>query len=467
MWLLFAAKAGAAAYYFLDSGVRAQGRGGAFIAGADDLSAQYYNPAALVRIRRTTANVNVWTVNQFVDFDRADELGWNSFEAVENEAPPFPEPAGGVAIPLDKVAPWLNDTVLAVGLYEPTSPLLSYPVDGPQRYALLSASIIQAYVGPTLARRLTPWLSVGAGFQYTFMRVDQSLAAYLCNSTEPTCGGDDVRNDVRMDLSVADMARFSWNAGLLVEPTEWLAIGASVQPAIHYEPTGSMTTTFNAGNRIVVPELTALEFRDDDVRLLVDLPWIVRAGVQFSTSPRWHAEVAGTYARWSDSPTLTITDIDLALTTREDGAVHGQTLLVTDDVVFKTGFQDAWSLRAGGDFAPLKWLTLRAGGHYETSAVPDALVGVSVVDGPKAGGGVGASVRFAKRFMADVSGLGQWQFPREIEDSELAQQALLVDLDNQFQTTVTEGKVVGNGTIDSTLVVVGVGLSVEFGAMND
>ena len=467
MWLVLAAKAGAAAYYFLDSGVRAQGRGGAFVAGADDLSAQYYNPAALVRIRNTTANVSVWTVNQFVTFDRADELGWNTFEAVENEAPTFPEPAGGVAIPLDAVAPWLHDTVLAVGLYEPTSPLLAYPEDGPQRYSLISASVVQAYVGPTLARRITPWLAAGAGFQYTFLRVDQSLAAFLCNSGEESCGGDDPRDDVRIDLSVSDMARFSWNAGALVEPTPWLAIGASVQPGIHFEPTGSMTTTFNEGNRIVVPELTDLVFTDDDVRLLVDLPWIVRAGVQLSTSPRWHAEVAGTYARWSDAPALTITDIDITLTTREDGAVHGETLLVTDDVVFQTGFQDAWSVRVGGDFAPIEFLTVRMGGHYETSAVPDSLVGVSVVDGPKAGGGLGASVRFAKRFTADVSGLGQWQFPRELANSELTQQALLVDLDNQFETTVTAGKVVGNGALESTLVVVGLGLSVEFGPIDD
>lgn len=467
MLLFLAAQAGAAGYYFLDSGVRAQGRGGAFVAGADDLSAQYYNPAGLVRIERTTAQLDVWTVSQFITFDRADELGWTSFEAVENEAPAFPEPAGGAAFRLDPFAPWLKDTVVAVGLYVPTSPLLAYPDDGPQRYSLISASILQGYVGPTVARRFAPWLSVGAGFQYTFLQVDQSLAAVLCNSRAETCGGDDLRDDVRMDLSVLDAAKFSWNAGILVEPTPWLAIGASVQPAIHYEPTGTLKTTFNEGNRLVVPELTSLEFTDSDVRLLVDLPWIVRAGVQFSTSERWHAEVAGTYSSWGQTPTLTITDLNLALTTREDGAVRGETMLVTDDVVFQTGFQDAYSLRAGGDFRPLPWLIVRAGGHYETSAVPDRLVGVSVVDGEKFGACLGAGVRFARRFTLDISGLGQWETPREITDSQLAQQALMVDLDNQFQTTVVAGKVVGNGALDSTLILVGVSLSVEFGKLDD
>ena len=41
-------KADAGGLYFTDRGVRAMGRAGAFVAGADDLSAAWYNPAGLV-----------------------------------------------------------------------------------------------------------------------------------------------------------------------------------------------------------------------------------------------------------------------------------------------------------------------------------------------------------------------------------------------------------------------------------
>ena len=40
--------AGAAGLYFSDRGVRPLGRGGAFVAGADDLGAIWYNPAGIV-----------------------------------------------------------------------------------------------------------------------------------------------------------------------------------------------------------------------------------------------------------------------------------------------------------------------------------------------------------------------------------------------------------------------------------
>src|SRR5580765_2469829 len=45
--LFFAATADAAGLYFSDRGVRPMGRAGAFVAGADDLGAIWYNPAGI------------------------------------------------------------------------------------------------------------------------------------------------------------------------------------------------------------------------------------------------------------------------------------------------------------------------------------------------------------------------------------------------------------------------------------
>src|SRR4051812_15284281 len=112
MLLLAAAPAFASAYYFLDSGTRAIGRGGAFVAGADDLSAQYYNPAALSNISRPMLNINGWAVSQYVSFDRADEDGLDPFHAVENESPPIYEPSFGFAAPLGGISPILKNTTV-------------------------------------------------------------------------------------------------------------------------------------------------------------------------------------------------------------------------------------------------------------------------------------------------------------------------------------------------------------------
>ena len=44
---LHGADADAGGFYFSDRGVRPMGRAGAFVAGADDLNATYYNPAGI------------------------------------------------------------------------------------------------------------------------------------------------------------------------------------------------------------------------------------------------------------------------------------------------------------------------------------------------------------------------------------------------------------------------------------
>jgi len=46
--LLGASRAEAGGLFFSDRGVRPMGRGGAFVAGADDLGAIYYNPAGIL-----------------------------------------------------------------------------------------------------------------------------------------------------------------------------------------------------------------------------------------------------------------------------------------------------------------------------------------------------------------------------------------------------------------------------------
>lgn len=452
-----------AGFYFLDSGVRAQGRAGAFVAGADDQSAQYYNPAALARVQRATASLDGWVITQSVYFDRADEPGWNSFESVENAAPPQPEPAGGVVLPLGPLHPALAGTTLALGLYLPTSPLLSYPADGPQRYALVDSTVLQGYAGPSVAQRLAPWLSVGAGLQYTFLAVDQSLATVLCTETLEDCGTDDPRDDVALRLSTLDASQLSWNAGVLLEPTPWLAVGASVQPQVDFETTGSMAIAFSEDNTLVRPELTASSFEDDDVTVAVSLPWTVRGGVQVAPSPRARVELAGTWTQWSAMSELRVTGIDLSLTTREDGVLKGEPISVTDDVAFATGFVDAWSVRLGGEVDVVAPLTVRAGLAYESSAAPDTMVSVFMVDGPKVALAAGATARLGKRVSLNASFMDQYIFPRVIDDSAFAQQAIFVDFGNQFQTTVTRGKVVGNGELSSNVVVAGLGVSVDIG----
>ena len=85
-----------AGFYALDEGIRAIGRAGAFTAGADDLTAQYYNAAALKNQTGTAFMFDLAAVQQAVTFDHRDitdidEADYN-YDPVKNQALPMPVP---------------------------------------------------------------------------------------------------------------------------------------------------------------------------------------------------------------------------------------------------------------------------------------------------------------------------------------------------------------------------------------
>lgn len=462
--LWWAAPAWAGAFTLVDSGVRAQGRAGAFVAGADDLSALWYNPAALDNLDRPMAKVDLWATQGWAWFDREDIPGVNPFQPTQSEAPPVLEPTGGFATRLGGLHPALKDTTLGIGMMVPTGSDFAWPADGAQRYAVIDSAIRQAYVGPSLAHRFTPWLVVGAGVQYTFLQVDQSLVATMCNAADPeACGSDTPTDDVVLDIAAMDPFALTWNAGVLVTPHPAVRVGLSVQPGVAYDAAGSTTSTLSEDNGTVRPYLTSATFVDEDVTLRVQLPWTARVGVEVRPHARVRVELAGTWSGWSTTDALRVTDLDLELTGTSDGPLKGASILVTDDVELPTGFVDTWSVRLGGQWQPLDVLTVRAGVYGETGATPDGMANPGVVDGDKGGAGLGATVHIGPHFFVDAGGLYSAWLDRSVDDSAFQQPALLVDYTDSFRTTVGGGRVIGNGEYRASAWSAGLGLGWSFG----
>lgn len=462
--LLLSGSAWAGGYMLLDSGVRAQGRAGAFVAGANDISAQWYNPAALTQVPRSTVAFEGWLTQQTAWFEREDIPGVNPFSETVTEAAPVFEPSGGYVTGLGGLHPALDDVSLAVGLMVPTGSDYLWPADGPQRYALVSAQIRQIYAGPSVAWAIAPWLSVGGSVQYTFLKVDQSLVATLCEEGGESCGSDSPIDDVRLDVSALDPGKVTWNAGVLIQPVEVLKIGLSVQPGVDFVAAGSTTSTLDPNNGLFDGVLTGDTFSDEDVNVHVSLPWTARAGVEVTPIERLRIELAGTWTGWSATENLRVADVDLELTTTESGPMQGQSIVVTDDVSLPTGFVDSFSVRLGSEFDAHERLTVRAGVYAETGATPDDFANAGVPDADKLGGSLGASVRIGDHLTLDASGLFTGFADRTITDSTFAQTALYIDYNNGFATRVGSGREAGNGTYGGTAWVAGLGASWAFGA---
>ena len=477
----------ASAYYFSDIGVRGFARGGAFIAGADDLTALYYNPAALTRLERPQIMLNVAGVQQSVNFQRTNAPGLGAydaetggysntnFKAIENTAPPFAIPHFGFSSKLGT-----PNTTFAFGFYPPYAPDLSYDEDGPQRYSLIDTMVIQTSLGPSVAHKLNDWISVGAGVAWGVLIAEQQLKISVpwnqdtvevdfstldvVNNTGPN---EDPANDVGFDFKASDWGGVSWNAGLMIEPPsqKW-AFGLMVQPPVKFHAKGKMQADFSnhvlhtdgyLGDQIIVSEKVS----DDDVTLNILMPLILKAGFAVRPTETSEIELAGVWQNWSRIETMTITGLNLVVDVNGDHmvpAARRDDTIIDDDVVLPTYYEDAWSVRLGGQ-NHFGAFTARAGMFYETSAIPTSTQNVSLVDGNKVGYGVGGSYRPSDNWSIDLGLSQSFLAEKDVSDSEIEQIAV-EPLTGDF----IDGTIIGNGTYTSSVLIFGAGLNYYFGS---
>lgn len=498
--LLMTPRADAAAYYFTDIGVRSFSRGGAFVAGADDLTALYYNPAALTRLKRPQVMLNVAGVQQFVSFERAQidgagplvrgpdrtVEGWGDptnvqFEAIKNNAPAYVIPHFGASSRFGT-----KNTTFAIGFYPPYAPDLAYDEDGPQRYSLIDVMVIQTALGPSVAHQFNDWISVGAGVAWNVLLAEQELKISVpfhnsqvgipeidpeTNELKVPIGdptpNEDPLNDVGFEFAAADWQGLSWNAALMIEPPEqnW-AWALMVQPPVSFSATGTMNADFSnhilhtegaAGDQIIVSKTVS----DDEVKLEITMPLIIKTGFAFRPTDRSEIELAGVWQNWSSIDQLTITDLNLQVDLNGEHTVPAASMpdvVITDDVILPAGYRDAWSLRLGGQQDLGDNFTLRTGVFYEISAIPGATQSVSLIDGNKIGYGLGGGYRASDNWTFDFGLSQSFLSPTEVTDSEVKQ--ISVDA---MTGDFLEGTTIGNGTYKSSTLIFGGGITWEFG----
>ena len=480
----------AAAYYFTDIGVRSFSRGGAFIAGADDLTALFYNPAALSRLERPQAMLNVAGVQQFVTFNRAKvpgagpldeetgEPGNVLFDTIENKAPAYVIPHFGFSSRLGT-----EKTTFAFGFYPPYAPDLAYEENGPQRYSLIDVLVIQTALGPSVAHKFNDWISVGAGVAWNVLLAEQSLKisvpfhksqirsdfvdGEIVTTIDPPTPNEDPANDVGFAFAAQDWKGWSWNAAVMIEPPDknW-AYALMVQPPVSFDATGTMKADFSKHilhtEGFVDPIINSKTVHDDEVRLQITMPLILKTGFALRPDEKTEIELAGVWQNWSSIENITITDLNLKVDLNQDHSLEEvqqmDDVVITDDVVLPAGYRDAWSLRLGGQRDLSDTFTLRTGVFYEISAIPASTQSVSLVDGNKIGYGLGGGYRATENWTFDFGLSQSFLQPTEATDSEVKQ--ISVDaLSGDF----IEGTTIGNGTYKSSTLIFGGGFTWEFG----
>ena len=146
-------------------------------------------------------------------------------------------------------------------------------------------------------------------------------------------------------------------------------------------------------------------------------------------------------------------------------------VVLTDDVVIPADYENAWSIRLGGEAEVIDSLSLRAGTFYETSAIPIQTQAVSLVDGPKFGYGLGATYwhkpKKRRVFSLDAGFSQTFISERTITGSQIRRQEIPINLPDvlagDVNASIVPGLGVGNGTMNSSMTFFSAGATVYWG----
>ena len=376
----------AGSFYLPERGARSLAMGGAHIAGADDLNAQWLNPAGLTRLTEDlTLSLDLGVIFTEQRFARADDAEvmrkdpryTQGFPEVTHEGPPFPDPSLAVASNLGT-----EDFVFAFGVYGPYAGSNAWPEDGPQRYSVISLEALELFVQLSAAWRISDRVAVGVGLQGVVTSITQRLAI----SGYPGLFGwaEDPTLDNLVEVAVHDLFTPSANIGALFTPVDGLDVGLSAQLPVHAEASGTLKVRLPS--HYYFSETTV---RGDKIDLDLDFPAILRLGVRLYEPARWSVELAAVYELWSALD-------DIVVRPGEGGVafenVPGIGSYRVRTFNLRVDSEDVLSLRLGGSWTPTAPLTLRAGVLYEPSSLPDRTLTVLKLDNDKVGATFGATL---------------------------------------------------------------------------
>lgn len=391
--------------YFSDRGVRPMGRAGAFVAGADDLGAVWYNPAgiadagtgALADFSFLRFSAEYTRVLRVVDADNT--VRYIPSPTVTGNSPVIPFPTLALSYAFgDK-----KEFTLAGAVYAPYAAIATYPetIDGrpsPSRYSLGSFDgSALVFTGAYFAYKPSEKLRLGIGLG-ALVGVFQSSVTFSVSLADRLIGApEQPEYDAASRFRVGPIFAPTGSLGGIWAPFRSLRLGASVQaPALV-----SSSTRFD----VRLPSAAVFDgarVAGHDANVRFKLPPIVRAGIEVRPIDDLRVELAYVREFWSIHDGIELAPEGVAI----EGMSGLPARVPLPPIKFPRGFQDSNSFRLGGElgFDVLGYhASLRSGASYETSAIPPDYLSLLTIDMDKITLAFGAGLHVGTHWRFDLS----------------------------------------------------------------
>lgn len=451
--------------FMSDRGVRPLSRGGAFVAGADDLGAIWYNPAGLADAGSSLLVDFTW-LNFSSEYTRATNVtdaGGTvrtvDFPQVNGTSPflPIPTIAGSYNFGKNK------EFTAAFGIFAPYTAIASYPltVDGqpaPSRYSLVSlegSALVNT--GAYFSYKPIEQFRVGAGLQAMVGKF-QTTTVFSASPTDRLIAApEDPQYDSFAQLDVGPIIAPSANFGMIAAPIKALRLGMSAQLPFWISAPAKMNVRLPTA-----PPFDNARQEGNEGHVNFRLPPIVRAGIEvrndFSDTSKLRVELAYVREFWSLHDSIDIKADGIRL---YDITGFPSPFGIAP-ITLPRNFQDSNSFRLGGEYS-LKdlikdyWIDLRAGLSYETSAVPREWVSPLSLDANKVIASAGGSIHIGEHWRMD--GMGSLVF---LDGTTVDPEEAKVPRINPVRGNPTATEAINGGTYAGRALLLGVGLNYKF-----
>ena len=328
------------------------GAGGGMVARADDPSAVAYNPAGITQIPGTATQMGLAV--SMLNFDISRE---HTGETVSTSNQAWP-------IPHFYLTHQLNDKWwFGIGAFTRYGLGSQFP-DNWTKYGgetgfkpimpgmvlsggIKSVTLLSSTINPNIAYKINDVFSVSAGVSYTWGYLSLNEQYNLSSTSNAmVLGQADARihseNGYAFGYNFGLHARFNdqWSAGLTYRASEDMTFKGRARFRFSDDPYSvalkGMMQSCNADGKISIPDVITL-------------------GVMYKPLPNLSFEGDVAYTVWSRYRNLTIN-------------MHSDT---TPKFFEQKNWRDTWAFTFGVEYAPIDWLTLRAGFTYETSPLQD------------------------------------------------------------------------------------------------
>lgn len=356
---------------------------GATANGMNDVTAMFFNPAALGVLEGNQAVQQFTGVMPYAKIENARgnyaaALGGGAIRGNANPGDAGEDaivPAGYAMMSLSP------DLKVGMSITVPWGLATEYPDNWVGRYHGVESELRTINFQPTVSYRVHPMLTLGAGVQIQYAR------ARLSQMTDAATA---IRRRTGLPLSPGSMDAYGrltgddigWGAvaGVMFEPMKGTRVGLSYRSAVHHELEGdiqfsglpaafrSALPSSNASAKVVIPEVASL-------------------GAYHELNDRWAVMADVSWTNWSRFHELRINFDNPAL-----GAS------VTEEK-----WEDSWFFSVGAAYKLTDNLTLRAGAAYDQSPTPAADRTPRIPDEDRYWLSAGASIKFNDMLTVDVS----------------------------------------------------------------